>query len=250
MYVEDIPSGRIYHDLAHLVPLLTPPGDYVEEAGHWRDVLFETLGPGKHEILELGVGGGHNLSHLTKHFKATAVDVSEPMLALCRDLNPGVELHLGDMRSVRLGRTFSAVLIHDAIGYMLTVSDLAAAFATAAAHLKPGGVFITAPDYLKETFHGPQVAHCTRGNGDMELTYIEYAHDPDPDDSTMEMLILCLIREKGKRVRLEHDRHVIGLFPKAVWIDQMRIAGFTVETRSFFLHKERRSYELLVGTFG
>ncbi len=51
---------------------------------------------------------GHNLSHLTFEFDAVAVDISEAMLEECRKLNPGVELHLGDMRSVRLGKKFPA----------------------------------------------------------------------------------------------------------------------------------------------
>ena len=40
-----------------------------------------------------------------------------------------------------------AVLLHDAVSYMLSAEDLAAAFATAAAHLAPGGVFVVAPDW-------------------------------------------------------------------------------------------------------
>lgn len=243
-----IPVNRLYNDLVHLMPLLTPPGDYAEEAGRWRGVLREKLGPGRHEILEMGVGGGHNLSHLTAHFQATAVDISEPMLDLCRSLNPGVELHLGDMRSIRLGRRFPAVLIHDAVSYMLTEEDLRAAFLTAAAHLNPGGTFITAPDYYKESFQGPRIEHCTRREGETELTYIEYAHDPDPGDSTMEMLLFCLLRERGGPVSIEQDRHVIGLFSRKTWATLLAEAGFVVETRAFFLDGEGKPYELLVGT--
>jgi len=43
------------------------------------------------------------------------------------------------MRSVRLGRTYDAVIIHDAIMYMTTEDDLVAALATARAHLAPAG---------------------------------------------------------------------------------------------------------------
>jgi hypothetical protein len=47
---------------------------------------------------------------------------------------------------VRLKRTFDAVLVHDAITYMLTEDDLRATFATARAHLQRGGIFVSAPD--------------------------------------------------------------------------------------------------------
>jgi len=42
------------------------------------------------------------------------------MLELSRTINPEAEHILGDMRTLRLGRTFDAVLIHDAICYMTT----------------------------------------------------------------------------------------------------------------------------------
>ena len=112
-------ENRLYKDLAHLWPLLDPPEEYTEEASFWRQAIREKLGPGRHEVLELGVGGGHLLSHLTGDVQATAVDISPQMLAHSKALNPGVEHHLGDMRSVRLGRKFQAVLIHDAISYLL-----------------------------------------------------------------------------------------------------------------------------------
>jgi len=51
------------------------------------------------------------------------------------------------MRNIRLGRKFSAVLIHDAISDMLTERDLSATFETAVAHLEKGGVF-TSPSRI------------------------------------------------------------------------------------------------------
>lgn len=109
----------MYDDLAYLWPLVSAPEGYAREASYWHKALREKLGAGRHSILELGVGGGNNLSHLTRDFQATAVDLSEKMLAHSKKLNPNVEHHVGDMRTVRLGGTFKAVIIHDAISYML-----------------------------------------------------------------------------------------------------------------------------------
>ena len=64
-------------------------------------------------------GGGNNAWHLRRHFTMTLVDRSEEMLAVSRRLNPGCEHVAGDMRDVRLGRTFDAVFVHDAVAYML-----------------------------------------------------------------------------------------------------------------------------------
>lgn len=93
------------------------------------------------------------------------------MLSLCRRLNPDVALHRGDMRSIRLGRTFSAVLVHDAVSHMLSEEDLSAAFETAAAHLEQGGVFIASSDRFLERFRAPVIEHATHDHGRMRVTY-------------------------------------------------------------------------------
>ncbi len=220
-----MPQHRMYHDLAYLWPIISPPEEYTVEAWHLREVIHTRLGPGKHTLLELGVGGGHVLSHLTRDFQATAVDLSEDMLSLSRQLNPGVAHHTGDMRSVRLGQTFDVVLIHDAINYMLTEADLQAAFQTARAHLKPGGVLITAPDWFQETFSGPSVQHWIQRRDDLEVTFIEYLNDPDPQDTTIESVFFYVIKEQGQ-LRVEQDHHTSGLFPKNTWLQLMSDTGF------------------------
>ncbi len=245
MEPKSIPQGRLYKDLAFLFALVTPREDYAEEAAQWLAILREKLGPGKHKILELGVGAGHNLSYMSGEFEAMAVDSSPEMLKLCKKINPGVVLHQGDMRDIRLGRKFDAVLIHDTIVYMLSEDDLARAFAAAAAHLEAGGIFITGPDYYRDTFSGPRVEYFTRSDSARELTYIEYVYDPDPSDTTMEIIFTFFIREKGQ-LRIEHDRHITGLFPRASWIKLMEKAGFAVEPK--IITSAGVPHELLVGT--
>jgi len=239
--------NRLYNDLSYLWPLVSFPQDYAKEASYWRRVLREKLEPGRHKILELGVGGGHHLSHLTDDFQATAVDLSESMLAHSQRLNPGVEHQVGDMRTVRLNKKFSAVLIHDAIGYILTEKDLIATFKTAAIHLKLSGIFIMAPDNFRETFQEPRIHHEIRSSGAMEVTYVEYEHDPDPQDSMIESIIVYFIREKGA-LHIEQDRHVLGLFPLQTWLDLMNQAGFDVEKVPHPVHDDGREAYLLVGT--
>ncbi len=242
----DIPVNRLYHDLAYLWPLLSPPGDYAEEAGHWRSVLRETLGPGRHTLLELGVGGGHNLSHLVPEFEAVGVDLSESMLNLSRRLNPGVTHLTGDMRTFRMDRTFSAVLIHDAISHMTSERDLRAVFETAAAHLEPGGLLIAAPDWLRETFQPPWTSEFSHAAADLRVTTFEYVHDPDPADTTVETLMTHVIEQDGA-VTIEHDRLLLGLFPEAVWRTAIRAAGFTFRKRLFHLETAELEYVLMTG---
>ena len=202
----------LYDKLAYLWPVISPPEDYAEEAVHWRRAIRDQLGPGRHRLLELGVGGGHNLSHLTAEFDAVAVDISPKMLDLSRRLNPDVEHHLGDMRTFRLpGQSFDAVLVHDAICYMQTEDDLRAAFDTARAHLHYGGLLLVAPDLVRDTFRpGLKLRWSTKLEG-VEVITEETVLDADPSDTMVESYFTYTITEKGRtasRARRPCDRPI------------------------------------------
>src|SRR3990172_4246630 len=138
---------RLYSDLAEWFHLLTAPADYAEEAAFYRRVLADACAKPPILLLELGSGGGNNASHLKAHFQMTLVDLSPSMLAVSRALNPECEHIEGDMRSLRLGRSFDAVFVHDAIAYMTGESDLRSALETALVHCRPGGAALFCPDH-------------------------------------------------------------------------------------------------------
>ncbi|WP_242342207.1 class I SAM-dependent methyltransferase [Anaeromyxobacter terrae] len=146
------------------------------------------------------------------------------MLAQSRALNPECEHVPGDMRGLRLGRTFDAVLVHDAITYMTSESDLRAAIATALVHCRPGGAALFVPDCTRETFT-TRTDHGGRDGDGRALRYLEWTWDPDPGDSTYLVDFAYLLREGGD-VRALHDRHVCGLFPRARWRALIAEAGF------------------------
>ena len=249
------PQPRLYTDLAWLWPHLSPPDHYTAEAAHLDALLVEHLGPGPHRILELGAGGGHTLVHLDARadrggrHRTVAADLSPQMLQHAAQLIPGLETHAADMRTMRLSATddrgFDAVLIHDAIDYLLAEDDLKQTFDTARAHLRPGGLLFVAPTYLKETFEDNEVADDgTTIDGD-QLTYFTYVHDPDPSDTTFEMILLYLIRDlKTRKVQLIEDRHTLGLFAYETWTTLMEQAGFTVQPID---PTEDAAWELVLG---
>ena len=207
-------------------PLFSPPGDdYAEEAAHVRGLFDEASDGGVRTLLELGSGGGNNASHMKAHYTLTLVDLSPGMLRTSRALNPECEHALGDMRSVRLGRLFDAVFVHDAVMYMTSEADLAAAMQTAAAHCRPGGVAVFAPDWVRETF----AAGTDNGGedaGGRALRYLEWTHDPDPADCTYVVDYAILLRDESGATRVVQDRHVEGLFPRATWLRLLAEAGF------------------------
>jgi SAM-dependent methyltransferase len=211
-----MPLPRLYDDLAGWFHLLTAPDEYEEEARTYRDALLRAASPPPRTLLELGSGGGNNAFHLKASFACTLTDLSPAMLDLSRRINPECEHVAGDMRTLRLGRTFDAVLVHDAVMYLTEEADLRRALATARAHLRPGGAALVVPDCVRETFR-PSTAHGGRDGADgRSLRYLEWRWDPDPRDTTFVADLAYLLRE-GEETRAVHDRHLQGLFPRATW---------------------------------
>lgn len=215
----------MYAEIADWWPLLSPPADYADEAAHVRGLIEEEGGGTVRTLLELGSGGGNNASHLKAHYALTLVDLSPDMLRVSRALNPGCEHVQGDMRSVRLGRLFDAVFVHDAVVYMTSEQELAAALRTAAAHCRPGGAAVFAPDYVRETFAPGTESGGADGEG-RALRYLEWVYDLDPSDCTYEADYVVVTRDEAGATRVVHDRHVEGLFPRATWLRLLGEAGF------------------------
>jgi SAM-dependent methyltransferase len=213
---------RLYRELAAWWPLLSPPSEYVEEAASFL-ALLRAEQPGARTLLELGCGGGSLAANLKAHLALTLVDRAPGMLAVCRAVNPECEVLEGDMRTVRLGQAFDAVLVHDAIMYATTEADLAATIATAAAHCRPGGTVILTPDITRESF-GPGTDCGGHDLGPRGLRYLAWTWDPDPADDTYVVDYAFLLREADGATWVEHDRHVEGLFPVATWLRAMAAA--------------------------
>ena len=147
------------------------------------------------------------------------------MLAVSARLNPECEHVEGDMRTVRLGRTFDAVFVHDAIAYITTELDLGAVFVTAFEHCRPGGVALFVPDFVRETLvEGTD--HGGHDGIDRGLRYLQWRWDPDSSDSTYESEFAYLLRLPDGSIDLRRDRHVCGLFPRDTWLRRLHETGF------------------------
>lgn len=136
--------------------------DYPAECDAVEGLLRRHGSGAAREILDLGCGTGtHAIELARRGYSVTGVDRSPSMLGLARDKaarataaprGGAPEFIAGDVRSVRVGRTFDAVLMLFAVlGYQTTDADVAAAMSTVAAHLRPGGVFVC------DVWYGPAV---------------------------------------------------------------------------------------------
>jgi SAM-dependent methyltransferase len=222
----------LYYELAAWWPLMSAPADYAEEAAFYQQTLLDACGRSPQTLLELGSGGGNNASHLKARFVMTLVDPSPGMLEVSRALNPECQHIQGDMRTVRLGRQFDCVFVHDAVAYMTTEADLRLAIDTAYLHCQPGGAALFCPDHVRENFQ-PSTDHGGHDGGGRALRYLEWTWDPDPTDTTYVVDYSYLLREPDGSVRVEWDRHSEGLFARADWLRLLAEVGFEASVVPF-----------------
>jgi len=227
-------APRLYSDLASLWRLFSPPEEYAEEVATFRARFRRHGVPDGGTLLHLGSGGGSVDYHLKQSYRVTGVDISTAMLAQARQLNPEVEYVQGDIRNVRLNRTFDAVLVHDAISYMTSVDELEAVYRTAAAHLQVGGVMVALPEELKERLPHLEATAETRVAGSTVLTVMQTYHDADPRDHSFETVYVFLVRDDDE-LRVELDRHVNGAFDLEEFLEAMRTAGFSASAERWEL---------------
>jgi SAM-dependent methyltransferase len=149
-------SGTFDHYAAYY-DLLYADKPYAEEADFVAG-LVRGAAPAARTVLELGCGtAAHAVELARRGFTVSGVDLSPGMIEGARERisrtgAAGVEVAVGDVRTVRLGRRFDAVVsLFHVVSYQTTNADLAATFQTAADHLDPGGAF------LFDVWYGPAV---------------------------------------------------------------------------------------------
>ncbi len=235
----------LYGELAKWWPLMSPPDHYAEEAAFFLRLLAKEGDGASRSLLELGSGGGHNAVHLKRAFAdVTLSDLSPEMIAVSRTLNPDCGHFQGDMRALRLDRTFDVVFVHDAIDYMATLDELRQAIETAFVHCKPGGAALFVPDHVRETFE-PDTGHGGADGDGRALRYLEWTTGPDAGGTRVTVDYVLILREGEAPVRVLHEQHVCGLFSRADWLALLREAGFSPEIvrddygRDLFLARKR-----------
>jgi Methyltransferase domain len=241
-------APKLYGELASWWPLLSAPAEYAEEAAFYATALLAACRGPARTLLELGSGGGNNASHLKARFELVLVEPSPGMREVSQALNPECEHVAGDMRTVRLGRQFDLVFVHDAVCYMASESDLRMAIETAFVHCRPGGAALFAPDHVRENFRAS--TDCGGHDGETHgLRYLEWTWDPDPHDTTYLVDYAYLLRSPDGVTRVEHDCHVEGLFSRGDWLRWLSGAGFEARVAPFeHSELEPGSHEVFVAT--
>jgi SAM-dependent methyltransferase len=167
---------RSFGTYSRYYDLLYQDKDYEGEAAYVSRVLRERCGTSRGlRILELGAGTGRHARRLAADgHDVEGVDLSDDMVVQARaeleassaDVRARVRFRVGDVRDVRTGEHYDAVVsLFHVMSYQTSMADLEAAFATARAHLHPGGVFFFDAWYGPGVLTTPPVVRVKRVSG-------------------------------------------------------------------------------------
>ncbi len=168
-------NNQVFGRYAEYYNLLYKDKDYAGETQYLHQLIQKHCS-GASTILNLGCGTGrHDFELATTGYGVAGVDLSEEMLQIANNRlksldSPTVDLSFvqGDIRNVRLGRKFDAVIsLFHVMSYQTSNSDLIAAFSTAREHLSDNGVFVFDCWYGPAVLTDPPVTRVKRLENDL-----------------------------------------------------------------------------------
>ena len=229
----------MYGKVARIYDLLytgTGIKDYAAEA-ETLDATIQESSPGARRLLDVACGTGAHLEILRRSYEVEGVDLSPEMLEVARDRVPGVPLHLADMRSLALGRTFDAVIcLFSAIGYVTEPSEMRSTIHRLAEHVAPGGVLIVdgwvRPEDWTDGFRAsPEIA------SDVAMTVVRLSISRRAGAVT-ELEMHHLVRDA---TGIEHfvEEHRLLMVPTSEYLAAFEAAGLAAHAVAFMPTRDR-----------
>ena len=233
-----------FQKYAAFYDLLYRDKDYAAEAAYIARLIRDPL-PSARTILELGSGTGrHGRILASMGFEVHGIERSPQMVSLARASTSGpspeaagsFQCEVGDICTVRLGRTFDAVIaLFHVMSYQTTDRELEQAFGLAATHLEPGGLFVF------DAWHGPAVLAQGPSQRVKEASDEQYevrrTAQPklDIESGTVKILfhMNCKDRLSGEDFAFEEEHTMRYLFPAEVELFAMKCGLRLLRTEEF-----------------
>ena len=192
--------------------------NYQAEADYVAD-LIRLHRPDSKTILDLGCGSGrHDNCFVEMGFSTVGVDISSEMIqhgsSRVRHGDDRLKFVHADIRQVRLDRTFDAVVsLFHVMSYQATHQDVSDTFATARAHLLPGGLFVFDFWYGPAVLTDRPVVRCREFSTD-ELTVVRVA-EPEllPNRNLVKIAYSIFLKETSEnRYVRSNETHIMRYF--------------------------------------
>ncbi|MFG2704826.1 class I SAM-dependent methyltransferase [Streptomyces sp. NPDC048386] len=169
--------------------------------------LIDQHRPDARTLLDFGCGTGRDLEQLAQHFDCIGVDLQPGLVDYSRRTHPELDVRVGDMRTVRLGRTADVlVCLGNSLAYVHDNAHIQATFQTFAAHARPGTLLVLCSPVAPIESPSSQQAHVETRLGAAAVT-ITYEWDLRTQVNTM-----CRhwVFDSGEEYRDTIQRRVLG----------------------------------------
>lgn len=199
--------------------------DYRAEAERLAAFIRQHLRSGGNRLLDVACGTGRHIEHLKADFQVEGLDISEGLLELARERNPGVPFHQGDMIDFELAKQFDVVTcLFSSIGYVQTVDNLRRAIGSMARHVVPGGIVIVEPWFTPGAWRPGTVHALFIDEPQLKIARVNTSF-VDGRLSYFDLHYLI-----GTPEGTEHfvERHELGLFDRAEMTAAFEAAGLAV----------------------
>jgi SAM-dependent methyltransferase len=227
--------SQVFDAYAAYYDLLYRDKNYAEEAGYVQSLLARH-GMREGKLLELGCGTGKHAEQLARlGYSIRGIDLSAPMVEQAQarvpaDLRHKLSFDVGDAREVRLSSQFDAVIsLFHVASYQSTNEDLAALFATAAAHLRNGGLFVFDFWYGPGVLTDPPAVRVKRlADSELQITRIaEPTLHANHNIVDVHYTVNVMRRATGERFELEETHRMRYLFLPELQL-LLQLAGLQV----------------------
>lgn len=193
-------------------------------------------------VLDVGCGtANHMIPLIESGYKVTGVDASTQMLGIAREkLNQAgfkADLVKGSSQAFAIGRKFDAVIcLFSVINYAAANGDILRTLKNICAHMGNNSIFIFDfwnANAVVDYYRPRKSAHFRKNGIDLERRSVTKLY---PSQKRCEVNYTCILRQDGRVVRRDKEKHVLRYFSPEEMTDCLRKAGLKVVDMHPFLN--------------
>ncbi len=193
--------------------------------------LFRRLGPIR-SVLDVGCGTfAIDLPLLRRGYEVVGRDVSPAMLRVAREKLPSARLHAdvaqGDIRELRLGRTFDAILCLGTFNYFTSAADVGRAFGVCRRHLRPGGLLVLDLTNFDAWLRDPMNARTEVDHRAADGTRIAiFGYNEQTRSRSIHVARFLTVLQRGDRIDLGFDEAPLRVWTREALAKALAKNGF------------------------